>query len=135
MKKLSNNLMQIQLFRYFIAGGLATIVDWGSFYLLAISAGINYQVALIISFILGSITNYILNKFFTFQCKSKKIAGQLSMHLTISGVSLLINMGLMYILVSTFSIGKMPSRVAITLIMLVVNFFMHKHLTFNKKIF
>lgn len=135
MKKIYNNLIQIQLIRYFIVGGFATIVDWGSFYLLAIRLQSNYQGALIIAFILGSITNYLLNKFFTFQCKSKKIAGQLSVHLSVSFVSLLMNMGFMYILVSLLSFGKMPSRIIVTLVLLVVNFFMHKNLTFNKRFF
>jgi putative flippase GtrA len=133
--KIYNKFIQIRLVRYLIVGGAATVIDWGSFYILAISIGANYQIALVISFILGSITNYILNKIFTFRCKSKKIAGQLSMHLSISAVSLLFNVGMMYILVSTLSVGKMPSRIVVTLIMLLVNFFMHKNLTFNKKIF
>lgn len=130
-----NKLLQIQLFRYFIVGGVATVVDWSSFYLLAIKINFNYQAALVIAFILGSVTNYVFNKIFTFRCRSKQIAGQMTVHLMISAISLLLNMGMMYIFVSSFAIAKMPSRMIITVIMLVINFFMHKHLTFNKKIF
>lgn len=135
IKTIGNKIIQIQLFRYFIVGGLATVVDWVSFYILAIIFIANYQIALIVAFILGSITNYILNRVFTFHSKSKKIAGQASVHLAISAISLLLNIALMYLLVSHLALEKMPSRVVVTLIMLIINFFMHKHITFNKKFF
>lgn len=135
IKKTWANLANIQIFRYAMVGGLATIVDWGAFYLFGIIIDLNYQAALAIAFVLGSVTNYILNKIFTFRCKSKKIASQASMHLAISGVSLLLNMGLMFVLVSLLSAEKMLSRIIVTLIMLVINYFMHKNLTFNKKVF
>ena len=128
-------LTDIQFMRYVVVGGIATVVDWGSFYLLAIVLDIYYQASLVLSFTLGVIANYTLNKLYTFRCRSRQIAGQFSVHVVISVVSLLMSMGLMFILVGELSINKMVSRIATTFIMLFVNFLMHKYITFNKRIF
>lgn len=135
MKEIYLKLTKYQFSRYFIVGGIATLVDWSTFYFFAITIQFNYQGALVVAFILGSLTNYILNKIFTFRCRSKKIAGQMAMHLSVSAISLLMNMGAMYVLVSILNFGKMPSRIIVTIIMLVINFLTHKYLTFNKNLF
>lgn len=128
-------IIQSQFSKYVFVGGIATIVDWGVFYLLSEELHFYYQLALVVSFVFGSLTNFLLNKVITFQCKSKKIVGQVGVHLAISFVSLLMSVGLMFVMVEIVLVDKMISRVFVTFIMLFVNFFMHKYLTFNKRFF
>lgn len=133
--KLCRFITDFQFIRYVFAGGLATVIDWSSFYILAIVFDTYYQIALVISFTLGTLTNYILNKLYTFKCKSKQITQQFSVHASISVISLLISIGLMFLFVDLLGLQKMISRGIITIIMLVINFFMHKHVTYNKRFF
>lgn len=134
-KKVYGFYQKHQFLKYFMVGGIATAVDWGTFYIFGVKLGFYYQLALVISFTLGSVTNYTLNKVFTFQNKSKKIAQQLGVHLGISAVSLLFNMFLMYVAVDIFSVSKMIGRIVTTIIMLIINFFLHKNITFNERFF
>jgi putative flippase GtrA len=127
--------MNNQFIRYCLVGGMATFADWGTFYLFNIVFGVYYQIALIFSFAIGSTTNYTLNKFFTFKSKTKNIKKQFTVHLTISTASLLLNMLFMYLLVDLACTSTMLGRVITTVIMLVINYFLHKNITFNKKFF
>lgn len=135
MKKIYYKLMKIQLFRYLIVGAAATLIDWGTFYVLAVELHFHYQFGLAIAFILGSLTNYIFNKIFTFECKSKQIFEQFSLQIIVSLASLLLNSGIMYAFIGILLFEKMTSRIITTLIMLFINFLLQKHITFNKKIF
>jgi len=124
-----------EFWRYVAAGGLATVVDWGCFYLLVMGAGIHYQGGVVCAFTLGSIANYALNKVFAFRCGSKRIAGQLAVHALISLLSLLLSMCFMYIFVDVMKIYKMVSRMGTSVIMVVINYFAHRNITFNRKVF
>jgi putative flippase GtrA len=135
MEELIKKLTKIEFIRYFIVGVIATIVDWGSFYILALRINFYYQFSLILSFSLGATTNYILNKIFTFRCKSKQIIGQFSVFIIISIFSLLLSMAIMFILIDLILLHKMVSRIVTTFIMLGVNYYMHKFITFNKRFF
>jgi putative flippase GtrA len=121
--------------RHTLVGGIATIIEWIIFYLLAIAIGIYYQAALIIAISISSITNYTMSKTFTFKCKSKKIISQFSIFSTIVIIYLLLSILLMAILVESLSLHKMTSKILTTAIMLIINYNLHKHITFNKKLF
>lgn len=56
----------IQFFRYFIVGGLAFMVDFVFLYLLTNEFKFYYLFSAAISFILGLICNYLLNKTWVF---------------------------------------------------------------------
>ena len=135
MKELIKKLTKIEFIRYFIVGVIATIVDWGSFYILALRINFYYQFSLILSFSLGATTNYTLNKIFTFRCKSKQIIGQFSVFIIISIISVFLSMIIMFILIDLILLHKMFSRIFTTFIMVGVNYYMHKSVTFNKRFF
>jgi putative flippase GtrA len=121
--------------RHILTGGIATIIDWTMFYALAIIIGIYYQIALIISIATASITNYILSKTFTFKCKSKKIIPQFFLFSIIVIIYLLLSILLMTLFVESLNLHKMTSKILTTGIMLIINYNLHKHITFNKKFF
>ncbi len=133
--KLLKNLLGHSFFKYVIVGGIATIIDWGVFYFLALVGGFYYQLSLIISFACGGLTNYTLNKAFTFKCRSKMIIRQLVVFFIVSVLSLLLSMAIMFVLVDFVSIQKMNSRILTTGIMLIINYSLHRFIIFNKRIF
>lgn len=128
-------ILKFELIKFFIVGGISTIIDWSSFYLIGIILGIHYQISLVIAYTLGGITNYTLNKLFTFQNKSKQITLQFITFFTLAFISLLISMTIMFIFVEIFYINEMISRILTTFIVFIINYAMHKFVTFNKKIF
>jgi len=132
---LYKKLIQVRFIRYFIAGIGATVVDWGTFYILAIVLGLYYQFSLIIAFTFGTAANYALNKIFTFRCQSPKVVAQFSVHIVVASISLLISSGWMFLFVDVLDIHKMTSRMTTSAIMLAINYFMVKSLTFNKRFF
>ena len=130
-KKLKN----FEFIRYFSVGVVVTLVDWGSFYWLALLIGLHYQLSLAISFSLGGITSYTCNKIFTFKSKSRKIIGQFSIFILLSLFSLLLSSGIMFVLVDLVLIHKMFSRILTTFTLVFINYLLHKYITFNKKFF
>jgi len=131
IKKLIDIFMSRTFILYILFGGLATIVDWGSFFLASYSLNINYILAVTISFSLGSITNFTLNKYLNFSNKYKKFHLQFILYLFIALIGLMITIGLMWLFISTFGFGKMSARIITTAITLIYNFVGHKYVTFN----
>lgn len=128
-------LLNLELIKFFIVGGLSTIIDWSTFYLIGIVFGIHYILSLLIAYTFGAITNYSLNKIFTFKNKSKKIALQFITFFSLALISLFISILIMFTFVEIFNLHEMVSRIITTFIVFIINFFMHKFITFNKKIF
>ena len=117
---------------YIFCGGIATIMDWGSFYIITYIIGWNYIIAVTLSFMCGSIINYSLNKIITFRNKYKSIHFQFCLYLIGACSSLLLTYVLMLLFVECFSFGKMHSRIIITAIMLFYNYSFHKVYTFGR---
>lgn len=124
-----------KLSKFAFIGGLATLLDWTIFYLLAIRAEVFYLVALIISFSTSAFFNFYLNKRFTFKNKSKKVIAQLSVFLVIASASLFLSILIMIIFVEYWQINKIVSRIITTSLVFFINYFVHKSLTFNPRIF
>ena len=126
MKKLASTFVV-----YGFVGAIATIVDWGSFYVMNSTFGWHYILAVCISFILGSVTNFSLNKHITFKNTSKKLIRQYLLHTFVSILSLSVTILLMLWFIQGFHMIKFPARMLTTFIVLFFNFFMHKYLTFG----
>ena len=134
-KKLIKKLFEKEFIRFGFVGGVSTLVDWTIFFILAITINLNYQIAVVSSYLCGAIVNYTLNKLITFKSTSKKIAHQFGIFIGIATISLFASMGLMFTLIELATLDKMTSRIITTGIIFIANYFLHKHITFNKKWF
>lgn len=117
--------------RYCLVGGTATIVDFGLLYILTEYAGFWYMFSASISFIGGAITNYLLNRAWTFKNNDKRIARQLAIFLIIAVIGIFINNTILYIGVEFFGLWYMLAKAFSTAITLNWNFLGHKYLTFK----
>ncbi len=126
---------RIEVFRYAVAGAIATAAEWGTFYLLAVAADVYYQFGVAISLVTGAATNYLVNKTYTFKNKSREIVSQFTLHLGVSAFSWSVHMGVMFVLVDLISVDKMLSKVVATAIMLLPNYVMYKYTVFNPQFF
>ena len=119
-------------FLYAMCGGLATAFDWGSFYLTGFILQWHYLPAVIISFSLGAVINFIANNIITFKNYYKNIPLQFSVFLFGVATALTLTALQMLLLVDYCLFSPMSSRIMVTGIMLFYNFAYHNWLTFGR---
>jgi putative flippase GtrA len=134
--KISSKIITLsELFPYIVIGGIATAIDWSVFSICVGWLHYYYQFSLILGYACGGVFHYCSNKFITFKCRSKQVGSQLSLYVVVGAAALLCSMGVMAILVNSLMINKILARILTTGIMILPNYLLHKHISFNKKIF
>lgn len=124
-----------EFFYYLVTGTLATLVDWVAFAVAVDVLSLHYQISLGVGYLAGAITHYFANKIFTFKFQTKEVITQLSLYLVVMVASFALSMGVMAGLVMILAGNKIMLRIATTIIMLVPNYLLHKHISFSKRIF
>lgn len=132
------NLLQIkqkitelvkQGFKFLGVGIISTIADWAVFALMNKAILINHQVSLVTSYTIGAIINFILNKKYTFQNKSKSNF-QPVVFMIIAFLMLGASMVLLELFVKMM-MDAMLARMLTTIIIFFANFILHKFITFK----
>lgn len=97
------NIAEIrQLISYFAVGGASALVEWMGFWLLGRLFGMAYLPATALAFIFSTSTNWFLGRTFTFKNSNlgKNKTKEILQVFGVSGIGLLINLGLMYLFVT-----------------------------------
>lgn len=118
---------RIQFLRYIFVGGISSIINIGTLYILKDIVNIYYLIANAIGFILGLITNYCLSKMlvFTKENMSNSIV-EFIIYALIGLIGLGIDSLLMWILTSKLNIYYMISKIFSTMLVFVWNFGIRK---------
>lgn len=119
--------------KYAFVGVLGTAVDIGSLYILVEYAHIAIIPASVLSFLLAVINNFILNKIWTFQNKSKNYRKLFIKFLIVSIIGLLLTILCMQLFVYVANIWYIFAKALTSLIVLSWNFLGNKFWTFNIK--
>jgi putative flippase GtrA len=92
MRQAISKLTEESFSRYVLAGAGAFVIEYGSFYLMYVRLKGPLYLANSISFGLGLLTSFLLNRLWTFGHKSysKRTAHQLSFYITLALVNLLL---------------------------------------------
>lgn len=122
----------IRLFiNYLFFGGIATVVDFGILYSLTEFLGIWYFFSAALSYIVGMFTNYSMNKYFNFRNRSKRIAVQFGLFMTVALIGLALNQVILYALVEMAGLWYMSAKVISVFVVVFWSFYGHKKLTFS----
>ncbi|MEA2089051.1 MAG: GtrA family protein [Patescibacteria group bacterium] len=118
--------------KYCVVGGTAAAVDFSILFILTDFLNVYYLISATISFIVSALTNYSLNRSWTFRSNGKK-RKQLPIFFTIATIGLILNNSIMYFSVEVLAVWYIWAKVVATGIVLIWNFIGNKYLTFNKK--
>ena len=126
-----------EIIHYLIVGGLTTIVSMAIFYgstltFLDGNDAIELQVANVISWI-GAVTfAYIANRIFVFESKSPKIFKEAASFFSARLLTLLLDMGTMFVLATLLHINYNISKIIAMALVTVGNYVISKFFVFKK---
>lgn len=116
---------------YVFLAGLAALVDVTTLYLLTNFGHLFYWYSAAISYLVGMLVNFTLNKYLNFKNQSKKILRQGGLFFIVALVGLLLNQLIIYILTEGFGCWYMLSKFVSLVLVMFWSFWGHKNLTFK----
>ncbi len=127
-----------EIINYLIVGVLTTVVSLVVYYLCTATFlnpenNIQLQIANIISWILSVIFAYITNRVFVFKSKEKDIIKEASSFVGSRILSLLLDMFIMFIIVSVFHLNDKIGKLVSQVIVIIANYILSKLFVFKKK--
>ncbi len=121
----------IKLIKFFIVGGINTLISLIVFYLLNKVLGVNHMISSVIGYASGMANSYILNKKWTFKNNDNKILIQLMKFIAVNGISLGVNLFAMYMLVDLSHFDSMLSQIIATAFSTITNYIGSRLIVFN----
>jgi len=130
--------------KFAVVGTVGFIVDFGLLFILKEFAGLPTIIANTISFCAAVVSNFTLNRYWTYpDSRSKKLSAQLIQFTLVSLVGLLINDIIVVFLEHPFQslldtgvtllpiAGYIPAKIVATVVVLFWNFFINRRWTYN----
>lgn len=129
--------------KFLVVGTIGAVVDFGTFALLTELVGFPTLVANTISFSAAVISNFTLNRYWTYpDSREKALSSQLGQFALVSLVGLAINNTILGLLEHSFNglleamslssgYGKFLAKMVATLVVLFWNFFINRYWTYN----
>jgi putative flippase GtrA len=141
MDSIKKLIYKYKLFvKYCIVGGTGAVVDFGILFILTeLFLGLEYYLlSATVSFILSALTNYFLNRSWTFRSNGKK-RKQIPIFFAVATMGLLINNSIMFMGMEKFLLkdlhyGYLLAKIIATGLVLIWNFLGNKYITFNDKV-
>ena len=134
MEFVLNLIYKNKLFvKYCIVGGTAAVIDFSILFIFTDFLNFHYLISATIAFIVSALTNYSLNREWTFRSNGKK-RRQLPIFFTIATIGLILNNSIMCFSVEILSLWYIWAKVIATGIVLLWNFLCNRYITFNKRI-
>lgn len=127
-----------EIINYIIVGGLTTVVSLGSYYLCVLTIfdpdnALLLQAANIISWVLSVTFAFFANRKVVFKSKSKNIMGEAMKFYGARVLTLLIDMGVMFLAVSVLHFNDKIMKIVSNVIILILNYIISKFFVFVKK--
>lgn len=123
-----------QFLRFCLVGASGVLVNTVVMWALSQALDLNYIFSSICAFLVANLTNFLLNKFFTFASQDWSLANFASQYFRFLGVSLVglgINLAVLVALVELAGLGEVLANLAGVLVATVSNFLGSKFLAFK----
>lgn len=127
-------LGEIRIIRYLISGGTATFTDLVLLFLLTNVAHIWYLTSSVLALVGGFAVSFVLQKFWTFRSHSMRgVHLQLSMHVSLSLLNIVINTVLMYVFVQFVFLPYLVAQFLAAGLLACANFFIYRRYIFPQQ--
>lgn len=141
MKDLINKVKEIYLSHkegilYLACGVIATILNIAVFGILTYGFDIIYDISNIIAIIVAILFQYVSNKFIVFESKknnSKENLKEFFAFISCRLVTMAMDQGLMKLGIEVFKINEMIMKIAVNVIVIIVNYIFSKLIVFKKE--
>jgi len=124
-----------EIILYLVVGVLTTVVSVLSYAMLAKVFGIPYMVSTVLSWIIAVLFAYVANKLVVFKTKlntKKELLKEIYEFFKYRIVSLIMEVGLMYLMVSIMDINDVISKIVINIVVIIANYIFSKLFIFKK---
>lgn len=126
-----------EIWNYLIVGFLTTVVSIVVYIgltrtILDAKVPLELQIANIISWVISVAFAYVTNRIFVFKSKSKKILLELSKFVGSRILSLLMDIGIMFLFVTVLGIKDIIGKLVSQVVVIVANYILSKLLVFKK---
>ena len=119
-----------QFIKFAVVGVLNSAIQYVVFLFLYSFTGTQYLLASIIGYIAGMTNSYVLNRRWTFRSRNQKRLSELSRFVIVNLISLGVNLGLLFLLVSSGVMVPQWAQVLAIVGSTLVNFVLNKVWTF-----
>lgn len=125
-----------EIVNYIIIGALTTLVSLGAYYGLVLTIldprhPVQLQVANVISWILSVTFAYFTNRRFVFESKDQNIIREVIMFFVARLGSLLIDMGLMFVIVTCYGVNDKVTKIVVQVVVTLANYLFSKFWVFK----
>jgi putative flippase GtrA len=126
-----NELVLLKFIKFCVVGFSGMIIDFGTTWVLKEKVRINKYIANSTGFILAATSNYIFNRFWTFQSENNHIATEYFSFIIISVIGLGINNLLVYLFTDKMRFNFYLSKLIAIIVVTFWNFIMNYLITFK----
>jgi putative flippase GtrA len=124
----------MKVVRYFFVGAASAAVDFSIFTLLALGFGLPWFYAGVTGFILATTVNYFLSIRHVFQSGARfSRRTEITLIFMVSGIGLLINQSILFILIERMSINMLIAKILATLVVFFWNYGMRHSYVFKSR--
>jgi putative flippase GtrA len=126
-----NNELIWKFLKFGVVGGSGVFVDFGITWLLKERFKMNAYVANSTGFVCAVISNFVLNRIWTFQNHDPDVAVQFGKFAAIAAIGLLMNNGIIYLLTERFKTNFYVAKLIATGVVMIWNFWANITFTFK----
>lgn len=127
IEKIKNNKLMMQILKFGVVGGIATVIDYVIFFILHEILGINTIISNTCSFTVSVIYNYIASVKWVFDVdESKNKKTQFILFIVFSVIGLGLNTIIVYVCTDIIKLYSMIGKVIATAVVMVFNFITRK---------
>jgi putative flippase GtrA len=124
--------MKQEVISYLFFGILTTLINFISYLLLTDLLGVHYTAATTIAWFLAILFAYITNKIYVFKSQGN-ILKEFGSFIVFRLLSLGLDLGLMILLVSYLHVNDLLSKIAVNILIVILNYVLSKFIIFTKR--